>query len=341
MTTINETLTGLIFQDDIPVIVRRKALSIAMKKVGIDNEKISQIVLVSPRRVSNYVKEYNEKGIDSVTYNNPYRPKSKLEDYQELIKEDFEKNPPATANEASDRVEKLTGIKRSPTQIRNFMHKLEMKHLKVGHIPAKANPEEQEKFLEEEIKPRLEEAEKGERVVLFCDAAHFVLHAFLGMLWCFTRVFVPSPSGRQRLNVLGAYNALNQDLITIINTTYITSTTICELLTKIKGNYCMVPITLILDNAKYQKCQLVSDAAQRLNIELLYLPTYSPNLNLIERLWRFVKKDCLYSKYYKNFKEFRTAIENCLAEVGTTKKEKVKSLITLNFQLFDKEIKIA
>lgn len=341
MTTNNERLTELIFQDEIPVIVRRKALSIAMKNAGIANEQISRIVLVSTRRISDYVTKYNEKGLEYVTNNKPYKPKSKLEDHKEMIKDDFEKEPPATATEASDRIENLTGIKRSPTQVRNFMHKLEMKHLKVGHIPAKANPEEQESFLEEKIKPRLEEAKDGKRIVLFCDAAHFVLHAFLGMLWCFTRKFVPSPSGRQRLNVLGAYNALTQDLTTIINTTYITSTTICELLTKIKDKYGVIPITLILDNAKYQKCQLVLDVAETLNIELLYLPTYSPNLNLIERLWRFVKKDCLYSKYHKNFKEFRTAIENCLNEVGTSKREKVKSLITLNFQLFDKNVKVA
>jgi hypothetical protein len=52
------------------------------------------------------------------------------------------------------------------------------------------------------------------------------------------------------------------------------------------------PITLVLDNARYQKCQLVWAVAETLQIELLYLPAYSPNLNLIERLWKFVKKQC-------------------------------------------------
>jgi transposase len=341
MSTINYELSELIFNKETHPIVRRKALVIALKNADIKHEQITQIVPVSKRRITDYVKEFREKGIEGMSQYKPYKPKSELENYTELIKEDFEKNLPATATEASDRIEKLTGIKRSPTQVRNFMHKIGLKHLKVGHIPAKANPQAQEKFLEEEMKPRLEEAKNGDRVVLFCDAAHFVLHAFLGMLWCFVRQFVPSPSGRQRLNVLGAYNALNQDLITVINTTYITATTICELLIKVKEKYGNIPITLILDNARYQKCDIVFESAKGLNIELLYLPTYSPNLNLIERLWRFVKKDCLYSKYHKSFKEFRAAIENCLSEVSTTKKSKVKSLITLNFQLFDKETKIA
>ncbi len=63
-----------------------------------------------------------------------------------------------------------------------------------------------------------------------------------------------------------------------------------------------LPIVLILDNARYQKCQIVWLLACELNIELLYLPSYSPNLNLIERLWKFVKKKCLYSIYYADFK---------------------------------------
>ena len=72
------------------------------------------------------------------------------------------------------------------------------------------------------------------------------------------------------------------------------------------------------------------------DIELLFLPTYSPNLNLIERLWRFVKKECLYSKYYETANEFETAITNCLGEINTVKKHKLKTLMTLKFQLFSK-----
>ena len=74
----------------------------------------------------------------------------------------------------------------------------------------------------------------------------------------------------------------------------------------------------------------------KLNIELLYLPTYSPNLNIIERLWKFIKNDCLYSKYYDNFSKFKQAIMLSLEEAQTKKKEKLKSLLTLNFQTLKK-----
>jgi len=73
-----------------------------------------------------------------------------------------------------------------------------------------------------------------------------------------------------------------------------------------------------------------------LNIELLYLPSYSPNLNLIERLWKFVKKKCLYSKYYDNFSSFKQAINDCLALTHTSYKNELDSLLSLNFQSFYK-----
>jgi len=72
-----------------------------------------------------------------------------------------------------------------------------------------------------------------------------------------------------------------------------------------------------------------------LEIELLYLPPYSPNLNLIERLWKFVKKKCLYSKYYANFDPFKQAITDCLAHTHDIYKEELATLLTLNFQTFN------
>jgi transposase len=101
----------------------------------------------------------------------------------------------------------------------------------------------------------------------------------------------------------------------------INSETVCELLRKIVSLNFGLPITLVLDNAKYQKCVLVQNLAAALNIELLYLPPYSPHLNLIERLWKFVKKNCLYSKYYSNFTFFKEAITSCLSQTHTTYKK--------------------
>ena len=94
------------------------------------------------------------------------------------------------------------------------------------------------------------------------------------------------------------------------------------------------PITVVLDNARYQRCQLVQTLAQSLSIELLFLPPYSPNLNLIERFWKFVKKQCLYSKYYADHQAFQQAILTCIAQAPTQSRAELASLLTLRFQTF-------
>jgi transposase len=134
--------------------------------------------------------------------------------------------------------------------------------------------------------------------------------------------------------VLGALNAVTKEIITVTNQTYIHAESVCQLLLQIAELNLTTPITLVLDNARYQKCALVKTLAEMLEIELLYLPAYSPHLHLIERFWKFVKKQGLYSKYYETFDEFKHAIECCLDEANSTHQQKLESLLTWNFQSF-------
>jgi transposase len=194
---------------------------------------------------------------------------------------------------------------------------------------------EQAAFLDAELKPRLEEAQAGKRHVFFVDAAHFVFGTFLCCLWSFARLFVRAASGRQRFNVLGAWNAVTRELTAVTNTTVVNTETMCELLRKLAAAGLVGPITVVLDNARYQRNAVVQALAASLGIELLYLPSYSPNLNLIERLWRFTKRQALYGRYHPTFADFRAAIEDTLTKVSTKHKDKLASLMTLNFQVFD------
>lgn len=131
-------------------------------------------------------------------------------------------------------------------------------------------------------------------------------------------------------------NAITKEVMTVTNESYINAESICLMLLKLEALGLDVPITVVLDNARYQKCKVVFALAQALNIELLYLPSYSPHLNLIERLWKFVRNQCLYSKYYANFDDFKDAIDTCIDQANTTHKSSLESLLTLNFQSFRK-----
>jgi transposase len=192
----------------------------------------------------------------------------------------------------------------------------------------------QAKFLETELKPKLDAALAGDGHVFFVDAAHFVLGTFVCCLWSFTRIFVRAASGRQRFNVLGAWDAVARRLITVTNTTVVNTETMCELLRKIAAVGLVGPITLVLDNARYQRNAVVQDLAAQLGIALLFLPSYSPNLNLIERLWKFTKRRALYGRYHPTFAGFRAAIEETLDGVSTTYADQLETLMTLKFQQF-------
>ncbi len=317
--------------------VQEKMEVVYLKSQGLQHKEIQRLSKISKTTLCNYLKEYKQGGIERLKEINFYKPESELNEYKITLEAYFREKPPRTTCEAQAKIEELTGIKRSPTQVRNFLKAIGMSCRKVGFVPGKANIsekiEEQEVFKEQKLQPLLQEAKEGKRFVFFVDAAHFVYGTFLGYIWCFCRLFILSPAGRKRFNVLGALNPVTNKIITVVNEAYINSQTICQLLYMIAQMNIKVPITIILDNARYQRCQFVQQYANSLKIELLFLPSYSPNLNLIERYWKFVKKHCLYSKYYSNFSLFKSAIQKCLKD---SHKKELDSLLTWNFQSFKK-----
>lgn len=314
--------------------VQQKMEAVWLKSQELAHQEICRLTRISKPTLCAYLKDYQEGGIEKLKAVNFHRPASELTAHASILETYFREHPPASIKEAAAKIEELTGIKRSETRVRQFMTSLGMKPRKVGMIPAKADPEKQEQFKRDELEPVLDEAGAETGKVFSVDAAHFVLAPFLGVLWSFTRVFIQAPAGRRRFNVLGALDVITHELISVTNDTYINALSVCELLRKLRERFPDIPITLILDNARYQKCRLVWEFASKLNIELLYLPPYSPNLQLIERLWKFVKKKCLYSHYYADFETFKSAISKCLSHTHDLYKEELDSLLTLKFQNF-------
>ena len=181
----------------------------------------------------------------------------------------------------------------------------------------------------------MEKARKCNMALLFMDASHFVMGCdFLGYIYGKERRFVKTYSGRKLYNVLGALDFVTKKVLTVTNDSYITATEVCEMLRKISESYAGKEICLVLDNARYQKCTVVQKLAAELNIQLIYIPPYSPNLNLIERLWKFVKGE-LRSKYYDDFDIFQQKIDSVIDSTTQENKAKVNKLIGEKIQLFD------
>ena len=322
--------------------VQRRMEILWLKHHGLSHERIATLAGVSRSTVQRTLSAYLEGGLERIREVPVKDGRSVLDDHRASLEELLTKQPPRSVKQARHLIFQHTGIRRGLTQVRLFLHRVGLKPRKVAAIPVppKSTLEEhaknQAEFLKTELEPRLEQARQGLRQLLFVDASHFVFAPFLGVLWCVARLFIRAASGRKRYNVLAALDCVSHKMIQVTNHSYINAQSVCALLRAVADAAVPgVPITLVLDNARYQKCALVQDLARQLGIELLYLPSYSPNLNLIERVWKFVKAESLRSTYYSDYEQFTAAIQQCLDELPSKHKEAMDSLLTHNFQTFE------
>jgi transposase len=329
-----EDLTEALEDPAIDHRFKQKLLALRMHHEGAAHGFIGRCLNISQPTLRTYLVEYQDGGLARLLEDRSYRPSSSLAPFWQCLKCSFAVAPVPNAKAAVERMERLTGVRLSESQSRRAMKRMGLSLKKVAPLPGKMDAQLQLNFYEQEMTPRLAQAAKGERKVFFVDAAHFVLGAFLGLLWCFARPFIKTSPGRQRYSVLGAVDSHTKEIISYRTTENINAHSVCELLALIRAKHPVIAITLIMDNARYQRCESVRSQATLLDIELLYLPAYSPNLNLIERLWKLVKKRCLTNRYYPTFADFRHAIDQCLENVTSTASDELRSLLSLNFQFF-------
>lgn len=316
--------------------IRIRLHVVSLLEGGYSREEAARQAGVHLNSVKSYIRLYNGQGLGGLMQLHYKGAQSKLAPYRNTIQGSFEQEPPRSCKEAAARIEELSGISISAERARVFMQRLGMKCIKMGHVPAKADNEKQKRFLDTILEPLLQRAGQGQCHVFFMDAAHFTLAPFVCMVWCFSRLFVKAAAGRNRINVLGAIHATKGQLETLVNTTYITATEVVGMLKLLALSYSGLPIYVVLDNARYQHCKAVMQAAQSLGIELVFLPPYSPNLNLIERLWKFVRKKVLHARYFDTVDKFHAAIRQGIEKINTYQpwKPELESLLKPNFQLF-------
>lgn len=315
-------------QKRIHAVYYRVAKNLSIKEIAV-------LVDLNRDSVSDWIKRYEQGGFEALCVFKYGTNKSVIEPFSDSILASFAQQPSMSAKEASCRISKLTGISLSLTQTRKFLHRHGLQFIKAGHIPAKADTTNQMEWIQKTLEPEIQQAQNGNCHLLFMDAAHFVLQPFICSLWCYARVFIKASAGRNRINVLGALNAITKEIITLSNTTYINAETIKTFLKQLREHYPEHPIKIVLDNARYQHCQAVKEFAQNLNITLLFLPSYSPNLIIIERLWKFTKKEILYAKYYDSPTKFHNAITGFFQSVNQKYKDELQSLLSLKCQFFE------
>jgi len=238
--------------------------------------------------------------------------------------------------EIQEFVRERFGFSPSLSAISSFLRENGLRKLKCGSLPGKANVEWQAAFWDGVLSPLLERAkEEGSKVsVLFVDASHFVMGCdFLGRVWCARRRFVRTQSGRKRYNVLGGIDYVTKAVTRVSDDQKMDHTRVIALLEKVAEEYKGREVTLVMDNVSYQRCKAVLARAEELGITLLFVPPYSPNLNLIERLWRMVKSE-LRKRAWHDFDEFKKTIDGLVDSTTGENRERVETLIGERVQLF-------
>jgi transposase len=238
-------------------------------------------------------------------------------------------------------VKETFDIEYSESGMRSILRNLGFSYKKTTLVPGGACPAEQEEYLAE-LEPFLRE-EAENTVVCYMDAVHPQHNTRSDYAWIKVgkKKEMPSNTGRKRININGAMNALQPEEVTIVEAQTINAQSTQLLFDKLLQRYHdKDTIYVLADNARYYTNTALKDwLAQNTKIQLLHLPPYSPNLNLIERLWKFMRKKVINRHYYQKFEDFKTAVLGFFEHIGHYKEE-LKTLITPNFQRFSVTPKI-
>ena len=285
--------------------------------------------------IRRYEKKYSEKGIDDYLMDDYMPYEGKLTDSQlsQLIDE-LSNNLYQTSQEICNWIEKTFGVTYHSQGLVHLLHRIGFVYKKPRLIPSKADGLKQEEFVEffRELQANL----KPNEVLYFGDAVHAQHNTQLAYGWIRKGEDkeIKSNTGRSRININGVIEPETKEVIYTEDPTINAESTI-KLFGKIEAqNQKMEKIHVIVDNARYYKNKQVTEYLQTSKIELIFLPPYSPNLNLIERLWKFMKKKVTYNKYYETFAEFRDNILHFFDHIHIYRKE-LETLLTCNFQIID------
>jgi transposase len=237
-----------------------------------------------------------------------------------------------TAKEIAHYVEQTWGVSYSESGITQLLSRMGYVYKKPKLVPGKADPEKQRAFVEcyEELKA----SKAPEDPIYFMDATHPHHNPVAGYGWIKRGQDreIRSNTGRQRLNINGAINTASLQAIVRYDDTINAQSTI-QLFRQIEAHHPTAAcIYIICDNARYYRSKLISNYLNDSKIKLIFLPPYAPNLNLIERYWKFFKKKILYGRYYETFSLFKRTCEDFFA-ASVHYKAELRTLLADNFQI--------
>ncbi len=294
---------------------------------------IARILLFDEKTARVYFERYQHGGVDALLDDHYSGADPKLDPHQMQELEAYLEDhllPDATAVIAH--IDKQYGVRYSQSGVTDMLHRLGFSYKKPTHVPGQQDPEKQRAFLKtyERIK-----AHKGENdPIYFADATHPQHNSIPSYGWIKKgqEKELKANCGRQRLNINGAINIETLESTTGFYDT-INADSAIDLFSKIEAKHPNAKVIyIVVDNARYYHSRLLKKTLKGTKIKLTFLPPYSPNLNLIERYWKFFKKKVMNNRYYETFGEFKRACESFFRKRKKYLPE-LQLLLTENFHI--------
>ena len=274
--------------------------------------EVSDALFLDTETIRSYVSRYKAGGLKKVLKalhrgSSPRLSSSQLE----ALCEELDSEIYLTTAEICVFVEREFDVKYTISGMTDLLHRLGYSYKKPKVKSGNPDLELQECFLNQFT--RFLENKGEDEALFFMDAVHPVHNSMPAYGW-FRKgqeTQLKTNSGRERLNIHGAINAETFEIIPLISKESVNTESTVQLLSYLEQLYPKAEtIYVILDNARYHYSEVVQEFEKKSRVKLVFLPPYSPELNLIERIWRVFKKNVLYNKYYETFDKFKQACVN-------------------------------
>ena len=307
--------------------------AVVLLATGWTSEQVAEVLQVDANTVRNHFKRYRQGGVQALA-DMAYRGSEATLDAEQLAILDahLQTHLYVTAKAVAHWVEETFGVSYTESGMTALLHRLGYVYKKPKLVPGKADAEAQRAFLDEYEK--LKKTKGEDDPVYFMDAVHPQHNPVLACGWIKRGEDqeVRSNTGRRRVNINGAIDLERLEPVVRFDNTIDSDSTIALFEQLERLHLAAAWIYVICDNARYYRSKAIRQYLQSSRIKLVFLPPYAPNLNLIERLWKFFKKKILYNRSYESFEEFRAACEEFFRNRRKYHRE-LRSLLTENFAI--------
>ncbi|MGZ8172277.1 MULTISPECIES: IS630 family transposase [Methylobacter] len=295
--------------------------------------KVAEALMIDRETVRNHYKRYRKGGLPALLKHDAGGSEASLNDEQlQQLSRHLQENLYQTAKEIAHYIEQTWQISYSESGLSQLLHRIGFVYKKPKLVPGKADAEKQRAFVVQY--QELKASKAPEDPIYFMDATHPHHNPIAGYGWIKRGQDheIRSNTGRQRININGVIDTVNLQSIVRYDDTINAQSTVLLFKQIEEQNPEAGRIHIICDNARYYRSKLVQEYLLNSRIDLIFLPPYAPNLNLIERFWKFFKKKILYGKYYETFCAFKNACDEFFAQTDRYR-DALLSLLTDNFQI--------